>query len=176
MKKLLSLFLIIFISACEDKSTNPVYLLKTNETAESYGCGNIFVYQYLDDSKVLTVKIDGKNISLKKEPQTIILDNSNPYVNVILEIAGNDPDSIYFNFCNDVLMLNQGTTLKYKAISGELTFSVSEDNPIKDPVWESLYYVTVNIKKLHLYNETKGNEIVINEIVFSNVRVGWLPG
>lgn len=176
MRKLVFIVLVMFISACEDKTTNPVCVLEPDNSAKSYGCGNIFIYQYLDNAKVLTIKIDAQNVSLTKKPQAINLDNNNPYIDVVLEVAGNDPDSIYFNFCNDILIRNKGTTLKYKAISGELTFSVSEDNPIKEPVWESLYYVSVNIKNLHLYNEAKKKEILINEIVFSNVRVGWLPG
>ena len=175
MRKLLISLLIIFFSSCEEKITNPDYTLEPDETAESFGCGNIFVYQYLNDSTVLTVKMAGKNLNLTKEPQSIDLDSPNSNVIVVLEIAGNDPDSIYFNFCNDVAV-NIGTTLKYEAISGELTFSVSEDNPIKEPIWESSYSVTVKIKNLILYNKVKENKILINEIVFSNVRVGWLPG
>jgi len=177
MRKLLIPVLIIFFTACEEETINHYsdYILFPNKTAESYGCGNIFVYQYLNDSKVLTVNIAARNLVLTKEPQTINLSDPNPNVKVVLEIAGNDPDSIYFNYCNDVGM-NIGTTIKYKAISGELTFSVSEDNPIKEPVWKSSYFVTVKIKNLRLYNQEKGNKILINEIVFSNVGVGWLPG
>ncbi len=176
MRKLLVSVLLIFFSGCGEKITNPDYILEPDESAESFGCGNVFVYQYLDDSKVLTVKIAGNNSNLTKEPQTIDLSNSISVVKVILEIAGNDPDSIYFNFCNDVAFKNMGTTLKYEATSGILTYSVSEDNPIKDPLWKSSYTVTVNIENLHLYNPLIGNEITINKIVFSNVRVGCLPG
>ena len=175
MRKLLFIGLITFLIACEDDLTNN-YVLEPNKSAESFGCGNVFIYQYLEDSKVLTVGIVGNNSNLKKEAQTIDLSDSNSTVTVVLEIAGNDPDSIYFNFCNDVGFENMGTTIKYKATSGKLTYSVSEDNPIKDPVWKSSYSITVKIENLHLYNQSKNKNIIIDEIVFSNVRVGWLPG
>ncbi len=95
---------------------------------------------------------------------------------VVLEIAGNDPDSVYFNYCNDVAPLNMGTTTKYKAVSGTLSLSVSEDNPIKEPIWESSYYVTISIENLHLINQSTNDEIKIDKAVFWNVHVGWLPG
>ena len=104
------------------------------------------------------------------------MQDSDSNVSVVLEVAGNDPDSIYFNFCNDVAYPNRGVTKKYKAISGKLSFSVSEDNPIKEPAWQTLYYVTIRIDDLHLLNQENNNEIIINETVFWNVRVGWLPG
>lgn len=178
MIKILILALIIIVTACEEETINQYqdYILEPKKPSISYGCGNFFIYQYLNDSNVLTVKFVGNNSSLTKEPQTIDLANANPNAIVVLEIAGNAPDSNYFNYCNDVAVKNLGTTIKYKAISGELTFSVSEDNPLKVPRRESSYGVTVQIKNLRLYNQEKGNKIIINEIVFSNVRVGWFPG
>ncbi len=104
------------------------------------------------------------------------MSDSNPNMYVVLEISGNNPDSVYFNYCNDVGYLNMGTTTKYKAVSGKLSFSVSEDNPIKEPIWETNYFVTVKIENLHLLNQAANEEITIDEAVFWNVRVGWLPG
>jgi hypothetical protein len=95
---------------------------------------------------------------------------------IVLEVSPNHPDSVYFNFCNDVTYPNSGTTIKYKATSGKLSFSVSEDNPIKQPIWKTLYYVTVRIIDLHLLNQETNEEIIIDEAVFWNVGVGWLPG
>ena len=117
-----------------------------------------------------------KQFHLTKKRQDIDLSDLNPNVSVVLEIAGNDPDSIYFNYCNDVGFHNMGTTTKYKAIKGKLSFSVSEDNPIKDPIWKTNYCVTIRIENLHLLNEAANDEITIDEAVFWNVRVGWLAG
>jgi hypothetical protein len=113
---------------------------------------------------------------LTKKRQDIDLNSSTPNLSVVLEITGNNPDSIYFNFCNDVALPNMGTTTKYKAVSGRLSFSVSENNPIKDPIWQTSYSVTIRIKNLHLLNQETSDEIIINEIVFWNVGVGLMPG
>jgi len=175
-------FIIIFtmmFMSCEDSEIVYEYpdgILKPDKIIESHGCSNIFVYQFLDSLEALTVYINSNHFSLTKKRQDIDLHDSDPSVSVVLELAGNDPDSIYFNFCNDYGLPNQGVTKKYKAISGRFSFSVSEDNPIKEPAWQTFYYVTISIKDLHLLNQENNDEIIINEAVFWNVRVGWLPG
>ncbi|GAB6283632.1 MAG: hypothetical protein STSR0008_24160 [Ignavibacterium sp.] len=175
---LILIFATLFIS-CEESETvydYPDGIRKPDNIIESYGCGNIFVYQFLDSLKALTVSINSKEYSLTKKRQDIDLDISNPNVSVVFEISPNHPDSIYFNFCNDIAYPNKGTTIKYKAISGKLSFSVSEDNPIKEPIWQTLYYVTIRIVDLHLLNQETNDEIIIDEAVFWNVGVGQNPG
>lgn len=177
---LIFIFSIAFLS-CND-SEKIVYeypdgISKPDTLIESYGCGNIFVYQFLDSLKALTVWINAKEFSLTKKRQDIDLSASNSNLVVVLEIAGIDPDSVYFNFCNDITYPNEGITTKYKATSGKLSFSVSEDNLITEPIWKIFYYVTIRIKDLHLLNQGNNDEIIIrDEIVFWNVGVGWLPG
>ena len=168
----------MFIS-CEESEIvydYPDGIPKPDNIIESRGCGNIFVYQFLDSLKALTVWINSNEYSLTKKRQDIDINATNPNISVVLEVSPNHPDSIYFNFCNDVAYPNSGTTIKYKATSGKLSYSVSEDNPIKEPIWKTFYYVTVRIQNLHLYNPETNDEIIVNEIVFWNVGVGWLPG
>ncbi len=168
----------IFIS-CEnylEVHEYPDGIYKPGNVIESNGCGNIFVYQFLDSSKALTVSINHNHIKLTQKRQDFDLSASNPYISVVLEIAGNDPDSVYFNYCNDIAFLNMGTTTKYKAVSGKLSFSVSKDNPVTDPIRNTGYFVTIRIENLHLLNQATNKEITINEAVFWNVGVGWLVG
>ena len=175
---LILIFAMIFIS-CEESEivyNYPDGISKPDTVVESGGCGNIFVYQFLDSLKALTVWINSNKYSLTKKRQDIDLDISNPNISVVLEISPNHPDSIYFNFCNDIAYPNMGTTIKYKATSGQLSFSVSEDNPIKEPIWQTFYYVTIRIVDLHLLNQETNDEIIVDEIVFWNVGVGWLAG
>lgn len=181
MKIFWSTFLLLICISCDGETQHEyqenISKPDTPETiVESFGCGNIFVYQYLDSLRALTVKLDGENLTLTKESQRIDLSNSDPRISVVLEIAGNSSDSIYFNFCDDVAYINSGVTTKYEATSGQLVYSVSEDNPIKEQRWETFYYITIKIENLHLYNKIKKEEIIINEIIFWNVAVGWLPG
>lgn len=179
MKYLLILIFAMAFISCEESDivyNYPDGISKPDNITKSSGCGNIFVYQFLDSLKALTVWINANEYNLTKKRQDINLDITNPNVSVVLEISPNHPDSIYFNFCNDIAYPNSGATIKYKATSGKISFSVSEDNPIKEPIWETFYYVTIRIENLHLSNQENNDEIIINEIVFWNVEVGWLPG
>lgn len=177
-------YFLIFISAmmfhsCEDSEIvydYPDGISKPDNVIESGGCGNIYVYQFLDSLKALTVQINSNEYRLTKKRQDIDINVVNPNLSVVLEISSGHPDSVYFDFCNDIAYPNSGTTIKYIAISGKLSFSVSEDDPIKDPVWQSFYYVTIRIVDLHLLNQETNDEIIIDEIVFWNVGVGWMPG
>jgi hypothetical protein len=179
MKKIYYLIIPIFFSSCMESEIIYEYpdgISKPDTVIQSGGCGNIFVYQFLDSLKALTVHINANYYDLTKKRQDIELNDSNPNLSVILEISPNHPDSVYFNYCDDIAYPNSGTTIKYKATSGKLSFSVSEDNPIKDPVWQTFYYVTVRIENLHLYNQENNDEIIIEEIVFWHVGVGWMAG
>lgn len=179
MKYFLALiFAVIFVS-CEETETvynYPDGIAKPDKVIQSRGCGNIFVYQFIDSLKALTVRINPNEVSLTKKRQDIDINISHQGVSVVLEVSPNHPDSVYYNFCNDIAHQNHGTTIKYKATSGKLSFSVSEDNPIKAASWASMYFVTIRIENLHLYNEESHDEIILDEIVFWNVHVGWLPG
>jgi len=179
-----SFTIIVFVmimcnSACELHKTEYEYpdgIEEPENIIESRGCGNIFVYQEIDSSRVLTVKLVGNNLELTKKCQTLELGNGNPDVSVVLEVAGNSPDSVYFFHCDDALPMNVAEPMEYFPTSGKLTYSVSEDDPIYEPIWSNSYYVTIKIENLHIYNLKENKEIIFDEIVFWNVRVGWLPG
>lgn len=174
----ISVFVMVLVSCGESEIVHeyPDGISKPENLVESRGCGNIFVYQFLDSSKVLTTWIDANEFALTKKRQDIDLSGSTQNVSVVLEIAGDNPDSSYFNFCNDVALPNMGTTTKYQAVSGRLSFSVSEDSPKKHPIWQTFYHVTIRIENLRLVNQETSGEIIMDEIVFWNVGVGWLPG
>jgi hypothetical protein len=179
MKYFLVILLAITFISCQEEEIvydYPDGISKPDNIIESKGCGNIFVYQFLDSLRALTVWINSSEYNLTKKRQDIDLDISNQNVSVVLEISPDHPDSIYFNFCNDIAYINEGTTIKYKAASGRLSFSVSEDNPLKEPAWKIFYYVTIRIENLHLVNPETNDEIIIEEAVFWNVAAGWMIG
>jgi len=172
----LSLLWLVSCSPTEVEFEYPDRINQPSEVIASEGCGNVYLYQFLDGKNALVVRIDGTNSNLTKERQSVDLEEGNSIVSVTLEVAGNSPDSIYFNYCNDVAFINQGRLDIYMGAKGRVNYSVSEDNPIKDPIWESNYKITVEILDLHLYDNTGNLKMVIDKIVFWDVAVGWMPG
>ncbi|MFQ6678825.1 MAG: hypothetical protein ACE5D0_11020 [Fidelibacterota bacterium] len=171
-------FLLLFISCSQNqlKSGYPDCILQPDRQTDSYGCANIFVYQFLDSTRALTVTIDADELKLTEKCQTFSLENYFDVISVNLEISGGDPDSIYFNYCNDVVEPNMGTPDVYHGEIGLLTLSVSEDDPIKDPILETFYRVTIKIEDLHLFDQNSDEAMIINQVIFWDVGVGWLPG
>ena len=172
MKSIFVVFLLFFIccSTNEDRSHYPDGIDKPSEIVESYGCGNVFVYQFIDSSTSLVLSIDASKINLSQERQTIDLENSQEKVSVRLEKAGTSPDSIYFNYCNDIAFINKGRLKIYNSKKGTITFSASEDNPTTN------YKITVEVLDLHIYDESDNLMMIIDKTVFWDVHVGWFPG
>jgi len=177
--KIIFWFSIIWLVSCSPTEVEFEYPDRINQPSEvtsSQGCGNVYLYQFLDSNKALVVKIDGTNSNLTKERQSVDLEDGISFVSVTMEIAGTSPDSVYFNYCTDVAFINQGRLDIYTGAKGIVNYSVSENNPIKDPIWESNYKITVEIFDLHLYDNSGNLKMVIDKIVFWDVSVGWMPG
>lgn len=137
------------------------------------GCGNLFLYQFIDSSKAITVSLDANRLGITKKCRTFNLSNADSTTIVRLEIAGNSSDSAYFNFCTDVIPPNFGVTKKLKATSGQLFISASEDSPF---AINQSYRVSVKLKDLRLYDSDSNQEIFFDEIIFWDVLVGSIPG
>jgi len=172
---ILLLSLSLGCSLFESEAQYPDCISKPSNPKESRGCIDIFVYQFLDSSRALVAEIDPSKIALTKRCQTFQLGNPDLGISVRMEVSRGDPDSVYFNYCNDFGLSNLGTPIVYTATAGTFTFSVSEDNPIKEWKTNNVYYITIRIENLHLLDHASGAEVVINEIVFWNVAVGWSP-
>lgn len=154
----------------------PDCIAKPEATAASRGCGDIFVYQFLDNNRAVTVQIDARKIKLTKKCRTYQLGYGEPRILVKLEEGRGHPDSVYFNYCTDYGLDNLAPPKIYNAISGTLTMSVSDDDPVRDIAWGYSYFVTIEIENLHLRHQKSGDEFFIEKIVFWDVEVGWRPG
>jgi len=165
--------LLAFIISCsinENESQYPDGINQPAEIVESDGCGNVFVYQMIDSSTSLVLSINASKFNLTQERQTIDLENSQDKVSVRLEKAGTSPDSIYFNYCNDIAFMNMGRLKIYNGKKGSITFSVSEDDPSTN------YRITIEVLDLQIYDELDNLMLIIDKTVFWDVRVGWFPG
>lgn len=169
------MFIIITVISCTGHGPihdYPDCISKPDNYIESGGCGNVFVYQFLDSTQALTVRIIPDSIDQTETCQTFHLGNGDIGIEVELEIAGDNPDSLYFNYCNDETQMNIGKTTVYKATAGQVTISILfDDKNIFDLDPKSFSYISIKIDDLHLVNTEYSTEKIIDEIVLWDVSV-----
>jgi hypothetical protein len=60
--------------------------------------------------------------------------------------------------------------------SGKVIITISDVDE-SQPVWNRNYTATVILKDVHFVEENGNNsDVIIDELIFKDVRVGWLPG
>lgn len=175
IKLILILFTVLYFLSCDEQDvvSYPDCISRPDSVVQSSGCGNLFVYQFIDSTKALTVSLNANDLTLTKRCRTFNLSNTDSNIVVQLEIAGNSNDSVYFDYCSDVIPPNLGVTKKLKATSGILYISASEDNP---EINSQPYRVTIKLKDLRLLDSKNNQEIFFNEIVFWDVFIDLLTG
>lgn len=176
MKKVIILLILLIGCSTEPEPQYPDGIEQPSQLVESKGCGSVFVYQFIDSTTSIVLIMDASKVKFTQKRQTVELENGNDEIIVRMERAGNSPDSVYFNYCDDAIPIDRGKLISYKARTGRVTFSTSEDNPIQTPAYRSNYRITIEALDLHIYDEKDNLVKTIEKIVFWDVSVGWLPG
>ncbi|MCF6268542.1 MAG: hypothetical protein L3J41_02395 [Melioribacteraceae bacterium] len=176
MKTLIILLVLLIGCSTEPEPQYPDGIEQPTQLVESKGCGSVFVYQFIDSTTSIVLTMNTSKVKFTQKRQTVEIQKDNDQIMVRMEKAGNSPDSVYFNYCDDAIPSNTGKLISYKARAGRVTFSTSEDNPIQTPAYRSNYRITIEVLDLHIYDEKDNLVKRIEKIVFWDVRVGWLPG
>lgn len=151
--------------------SNTIYPLCIPDTsrAGTFGCFNMFFGRRLNDKekpeKVIIVKID---------PELVLVTNkcisyNIPHEGISIEylISKEHPDSIYFDFCNDVIREDIGTPFSYLAISGQLRISSDIDTVT---ISDSFFYISAELSSVHF--ELPDSDTTINNLRFNQIRQG----
>jgi len=144
----------------------PTVSQKLNFKDISGGCGKVFVYKITtDDSTGISVSADAKKLNLSAEGKTFEIGNTEG-LNVEI-LMGERIGRLY---CNDVVYSDQQEPKKFIAKSGRVIISIADAG--KDPELSGNYKTTVILNDVR-FNDS---DIVIDELIFKDVRVGWYPG
>jgi len=140
--------------------------------SESGGCSNIFVYKTNKDNTIgISVSANKDKLKLSTTQKTFNTEGIDGLEVKLL--MGQNIKSLY---CNDAVDPNQPKSKKLIGKSGKATISISDVGE-SQPVWDRNYTATVILKDVHFVEENGNNsDVIIDEIIFRNVRVGWLPG
>jgi hypothetical protein len=140
--------------------------------SESGGCSNIFVYKTNKDNTTgISVSANKDKLKLSTAQKTFNIEGIDGLEVELL--MGQDIKSLY---CNDALDLYQPKPKKLLGKSGKVIITISDVDE-SQPVWNRNYTATVILKDVHFVEENGNNsDVIIDELIFKDVRVGWLPG
>jgi len=143
---------------------------------KSGGCGNIVVYKINEsETEGISVEADKDKVNLSTKPKTFDIATTAGLV-VQIFLGENLRESMKAtSFCNDFVSPIVPEPAVWTAKTGRATINISKSND-SAPVWERGYTATVKLKNVRFYDESGVNSVVLDELIFENISVGWLPG
>lgn len=140
---------------------------------KSDGCENMIVFKTnKEKTEGISVKIDKGKLDLSNISKTFNIENTNGLsVNVFMgDNILNSPVSLSY-FCNDYVYAFT-TPITWEARKGQVTVNVSEiDEPFPGP--DKIYTVTIKLNNVYFYNEKSKNPVILDQLIFKDVRVGY---
>ena len=136
------------------------------------GCSNIFVYKInSDDTAGISVGATKEKLNLSTMEKTFEIGKTDG-LNVEIRIG----DKIKMLYCNDAVDPDKPEPKMLIGKSGKAIISISKIDE-SQPVWNRNYTATVILKDVHFIEENGNNsDITVDELIFKDIRVGWLPG
>ena len=137
-----------------------------------HGCSNIFVYKINSNDTVgISVYAIKEKLNLSTTEKTFEIGKTDG-LNVEILIG----DKIRMLYCNDAVDPNQPKSKKLVGKTGKAIISISKIDE-SQPKWSSNYTATVILKDVHFIEENGNNsDVTVDELIFKDIRVGWLPG
>ena len=136
------------------------------------GCGNIFVYKInKDDTAGISVSARKEKLNFSTTEKTFEIGKTDG-----LDVEIIVGDKIARLYCNDVLYPDQPKSKKLIGKSGKAIISISSIDK-SQPEWNKNYTATVILKNVRFTEENGNNsDIIVDELIFKDIRVGWLLG
>jgi len=142
------------------------------ETGE--GCGDVFVYKInKDDTAGISVGANKDVLNLSTTAKTFEIEETNISD---LRIELRMGENVGFMYCNDAIDPNQPEYKTLLGKTGEVTISISDIDESQQEGNRN-YTATVILKDIHFVEKNGNNsDIIIDELIFRDIRVGWWPG
>jgi len=169
MKKFTILILLAMATGCMKEKSTGFYMDcfkgKTSSPVKSFiGCGTMLVAVNLDDHKLVEIMLNEDALSLKTKCLTFRLEDDTNNIKLKYFTYANHPDSIYFNYCNDVAFPDSsfGTKVTWKAVSGIITVVVSKEK--KDRIECEGYRTAIELDNVRFLRENSTQDTVLAKL------------
>lgn len=141
---------------------------------ESRGCGHIRVHKVNQEyTAAIVVQTDTAKLHLSTETKTFEIGSRVEGLQVYIDFYYYVPEgngAIGVHYCND-LAFNHTPPRKWYAQQGKVQITLADLG-----LSEIGYKATVRLEDVHFVDENGQNEIVLSQLIFKDVFVGWLPG
>lgn len=138
---------------------------------QSGGCAHFSVYKYSQDGKTsISVSANKNQLGLSTKAKTFEIGKTDGLeVKILLGKAA-------IGYCDDVMHPDRPKPRALVGNSGKATIVTSNINE-SVPEGDRVYAVTVTLHNVHFVDEAGNNSsIIIDELIFKDVSVGWFPG
>lgn len=148
-------------------------------TEKARGCGNFFVFKH-DALFTNFLVVHGDTQSLLTDTTQVVFDlETTPGLTLYLDEYGFDDGTEYagcFHYCNDVICsdVNEMLTDNLDRWSAEKGVIEMKRSTIDTTGFFNTYQLDVVIREAELQFENQ--TLILENIVFESVPVGWLPG
>ncbi len=167
------LLLLPALLACEDNAESFV-IPETSFTEESYGCLSLTVYKINSaNDATLAVIGDRERLNLSSSESVFDLEEMDESALKVM-ITQLNKEAISYH-CADFILEDQIVVDEWTGLSGTVKMTIIEDELATNPDGNPEYSVSVQLETLTLEN-ANGDKIYLDEVIFSEVYVGWLPG
>lgn len=158
----------------QTENTNSFNNISGIFTGDSGGCINVFVFKTNDLNNIgVSVRANRDNLNLASTTQTFNLEEIKSEDLKVELFIGDDIRELY---CNDAINSERPEYRTLIGKSGEVSINIPE---ITDPEFQpgERYEANVFLKNLIFIEENgKESDMIIEELNFDNVEVGWFPG
>lgn len=142
-------------------------------TGRSGGCGFFHVYRYSSDyMSAVSLEVYDNLLKLPNGDTTFSITPESTTIKLSVE-EFSAPAPTYY--CDDVGG-DPDVETRWRAISGQLSLSISGKDPSDTLSWSSPYAVSVTMKDVVLENESTHETSQFSEVKIETAAVGWLPG
>ena len=139
---------------------------------DGLGCGSFYVYKQNNGERLL-LEIHGNREAL--ELDMTVKEFAAIDERLTVNILKFD-DDIGSYACDDVANDQANVIETWTATEGNVFIQIREDRtPVNAEVWETDFSIDVLLVNA-TFVDPNGKEYVFEEVLFSNVTVGWLPG
>ena len=163
---------ILTISSCKKKDLSTVNCFSSTVSDDVYsytGCGN-GMYISLSNHQLISVEMDEAALALSTFCKTYDISNFQNQIEVIYYTYNPSPDSIYFNYCSDIAYVEpEGTKIKWKAVSGTITASVSK--PKNQRQFCESFLKSIELSNIRFVKENSTEDTVVQKLLLVNKGV-----